>query len=348
LTVEAGLVLIPRVVDSRIEREERSSGKGGMQTHVWVTLEVDYVSTVDGTRHTGRYLGEAIYTSDKASNKAMSAAMKYACIMAFQIPTHGEPDDTEHYQNEVGHAKPAPEYSAPKAKNAPKEGPRLDTSNAALDISIALGDKISVADSFKVLFDLAQSADQQPEPGRGVCMEKVHARTRILIEGCADLINEIATSKNVPLQEPFTGSKLILEFVGQNFRGMMVSLQQRYGFSMTAAELDDYVRREEDVVIAKLQAKLREARVRQNAVATRLESAENKVRLREAYAGQRTEEAIDSFEMLEREADYAEGQPHAQLLAAPARTLEEENAELRVAERVEAELEAKKARRLEA
>ncbi|HTU10102.1 MAG TPA: PspA/IM30 family protein [Allosphingosinicella sp.] len=100
--------------------------------------------------------------------------------------------------------------------------------------------------------------------------------------------------------------------------------------------------------IAKLQAKLREARVRQNAVATRLESAENRVRLREAYAGRRTEEAFESFEALEREADYAEGQADALLLGAPPRTLEEEIAELRVADRVEAELEAMKARRIAA
>ena len=100
--------------------------------------------------------------------------------------------------------------------------------------------------------------------------------------------------------------------------------------------------------IAKLQAKLREARVRQNAVATRLESAEHRVRLREAYAGRRTEEAFESFEALERQADYAEGQADALLLGAPPRTLEEEIAELRVAERVEAELEAMKARRIAA
>jgi phage shock protein A len=100
--------------------------------------------------------------------------------------------------------------------------------------------------------------------------------------------------------------------------------------------------------IAKLQAKLREARVRQNAVATRLESAENRVRLREAYAGHRTEAAFESFEALEREADYAEGQADALLLAAPPRTLEEEIAELRVSDRVEAELEAMKARRIAA
>jgi HAD superfamily hydrolase (TIGR01509 family) len=78
----------------------------------------------------------------------------------------------------------------------------------------------------------------------------------LAFEGCADLINEIAKTKNVPLEQPFTGEKLIIEFVGQNFRGMMVSLQKRYGFDMTPAELDDYVRREEDVVIAKLREKL--------------------------------------------------------------------------------------------
>lgn len=100
--------------------------------------------------------------------------------------------------------------------------------------------------------------------------------------------------------------------------------------------------------IAKLQAKLREARVRQNAVATRLESAENRVRMREAYAGQRTEAAFESFELLERQADYAEGQADALLLAAPPRTLEEEIADLRVADRVDAELEAMKARRIAA
>ncbi|KAK0614098.1 HAD-like domain-containing protein, partial [Immersiella caudata] len=78
----------------------------------------------------------------------------------------------------------------------------------------------------------------------------------LAFEGCADLINEIAASKSVPLNEPFTGPTLINEFVGQNFRGMMVSLQKRYGFTMTEDELESYVRREEDVVIAKIQEKL--------------------------------------------------------------------------------------------
>jgi HAD superfamily hydrolase (TIGR01509 family) len=70
------------------------------------------------------------------------------------------------------------------------------------------------------------------------------------------LINEICRSKQVALETPFTGGTLITEFVGQNFRGMMTSLQGRYNFSMTPAELDEYVLREEDVVIAKLKEKL--------------------------------------------------------------------------------------------
>jgi phage shock protein A len=99
--------------------------------------------------------------------------------------------------------------------------------------------------------------------------------------------------------------------------------------------------------ITKLQAKLREARARQNAVMTRMESAHNRVRMREAWAGAKAEQAFSNFELLEREADYAEGQAEALALAAP-KSLEEEIAELKVAERVEAELAAMKAARKEA
>lgn len=97
--------------------------------------------------------------------------------------------------------------------------------------------------------------------------------------------------------------------------------------------------------IAKLQGKLREARTRQNAIATRIETAQNQARLREMFAGERTEEAFSNFDLLEREADLVEGQAEALLLAAPARSLEDEIAELKVADRVDAELEAMKAAR---
>jgi phage shock protein A len=96
--------------------------------------------------------------------------------------------------------------------------------------------------------------------------------------------------------------------------------------------------------IAKLQGKLREARTRQSAIQSRLESAQTRVKLREMYAGAKTQDAFSRFDVLERRADYAEGQAEALALAAPPRSLDEEIADLRNAEKVDAELEALKAR----
>ena len=97
--------------------------------------------------------------------------------------------------------------------------------------------------------------------------------------------------------------------------------------------------------IAKLQAKLREARARQNSIATRLESAHNRQRMREVYAGSKVDDAFSRFEMMERRVDLAEGRADAAGMGAAPKTLEEQIAELRNEERVEAELEALKARR---
>src|SRR6476660_7589882 len=94
--------------------------------------------------------------------------------------------------------------------------------------------------------------------------------------------------------------------------------------------------------IAKLQGKLREARARQNAIANRIESAVTRARARELTHGIRTEDAFSRFEILERRADLAEGQADALGLTGP-KSLEEEIADLRSSERVDAELAALKA-----
>ena len=96
--------------------------------------------------------------------------------------------------------------------------------------------------------------------------------------------------------------------------------------------------------IAKLQAKLREARTRQTSVATRLESAENKIKLRELTYGERVTDAFSRFEDLERRVDHAEGRADALTLGAGSlRSLEDEFADLRADDAVEAELAAMKA-----
>jgi len=106
--------------------------------------------------------------------------------------------------------------------------------------------------------------------------------------------------------------------------------------------LDDALRASE-ADIAKLQKKLSEARARQNSVATRLESANNRYRLRDMYAGPKTAEAFSRFDVLERKVDEAEGRAEAAGLGA-VRTLDDEFAELRSSDKVDAELAALKAR----
>ncbi|ABC62771.1 phage shock protein PspA [Erythrobacter litoralis] len=76
------------------------------------------------------------------------------------------------------------------------------------------------------------------------------------------------------------------------------------------AVLDDALRAYEQD-IQKLQGRLREARSRQTAIAARLESAENRVKLRSLMTNERVDDALTRFDQLERRVDYAEGRAEA-------------------------------------
>ena len=99
-----------------------------------------------------------------------------------------------------------------------------------------------------------------------------------------------------------------------------------------------------EVDIAKLQGKLREARARQYAIATRIESAVTRAKAREMLHGSRTEGAFSRFEILERRADFAEGRADALGMAGP-KSLEQEISELCANATVDAELAAMKTAR---
>jgi phage shock protein A len=113
------------------------------------------------------------------------------------------------------------------------------------------------------------------------------------------------------------------------------------GLRQEIAVIDDTLKAYE-ADIAKLQGKLREARARQNAISTRIESAVTRAKAREVMNGGRTEDAFSKFEILERRADFAEGRAEALGMTGP-KSLEEEIAELKASEKVDAELEAMKA-----
>lgn len=90
LLASAGLCILPRCVERVCV--ERTSAKGGALFYVTVKAEFDFVAAEDGSKHTIVTYGEAMDSGDKATNKAMSAAYKYAAMQAFSIPTEGDND----------------------------------------------------------------------------------------------------------------------------------------------------------------------------------------------------------------------------------------------------------------
>lgn len=84
------LCILPRILSREVV--ERQTMKGNALFYVTVEAEFDFVASEDGSKHVVRTYGEAMDSADKATNKAMSAAYKYAAFQAFAIPTEGDND----------------------------------------------------------------------------------------------------------------------------------------------------------------------------------------------------------------------------------------------------------------
>jgi len=100
-----GLCILPRIISR--ECVERQTAKGGALFNVTVEAEFDFVAAEDGSIHVVKTFGEAMDSADKATNKAMSAAYKYAALMAFAIPTEGD-NDADAVTHEVAPAQALP------------------------------------------------------------------------------------------------------------------------------------------------------------------------------------------------------------------------------------------------
>lgn len=86
LLVKHQLLVLPRVLKRDVLQRESKSG--GTLFCVTLEMEFDFISVADDSKHTvGPIVGEGMDSGDKASNKAMSIAYKYACFQAFCIPT---------------------------------------------------------------------------------------------------------------------------------------------------------------------------------------------------------------------------------------------------------------------
>lgn len=106
--VKHRVYVVPEVLEKR--REERQTVKGGNLLYSIVTMRYTFYAE-DGSSVSATVIGEGMDSGDKATNKAMSVAFKYACFQVFCIPTEEMHDpDGE-----------TPAESRPKDEAAPKQ-----------------------------------------------------------------------------------------------------------------------------------------------------------------------------------------------------------------------------------
>ena len=93
--VKHKLFIVPEILEQI--REERQSKNGGMLIYSVCKIKYTFYAE-DGSSVSATVIGEGMDSGDKATNKAMSIAFKYACFQVFCIPTEEmvDPDAEVH------------------------------------------------------------------------------------------------------------------------------------------------------------------------------------------------------------------------------------------------------------
>ena len=171
LLAEHGLCIIPRMLSRNCE--ERQSKSGGALFYVTVEAEFDFVCAEDGSKATARTFGEAMDSGDKATNKAMSAAYKYACFQTFAIPTEGDNDaDASTHQVVAKSFRSSPAMGIFDGLSAARQSIVLDTVEAIKE-RFAADDVIGA-------YELASSFTDGDE--KAACWGKLDSKIRAAIK----------------------------------------------------------------------------------------------------------------------------------------------------------------------
>lgn len=95
------LFAVPEIIEQ--QREERRTAKGGLLIYSICKVKYTFFAE-DGSSVTVVTIGEGMDSGDKATNKAMAIAFKYACFQLFCIPTE-EMQDPDRESHEVAEPK---------------------------------------------------------------------------------------------------------------------------------------------------------------------------------------------------------------------------------------------------
>ena len=119
---DLGLFIVPEVLEQN--REERKSTSGG--NLIYSVLKMRFTMYApDGSNIACTVIGEGMDSGDKASNKAMSVALKYACFQLLMIPTEEMIDpDAETHETFPGSKTPdKPQNTHQKRIGTPQNPP---------------------------------------------------------------------------------------------------------------------------------------------------------------------------------------------------------------------------------
>jgi len=175
------LVIVPRILTRDVV--ERQTQKGGALFYVTVEAEFDLISALDGSKHTVRTLGEAMDSGDKATNKAMSAAYKYAAMMLFCIPTEGD-NDADFQTHDVAPKRQVGWNAAGTARTAHS----LKKEKVWDEFQMELRECETIPILSKFTFDWAAKieADKWPENWKEVAREEIQKRRATILNGAPD------------------------------------------------------------------------------------------------------------------------------------------------------------------
>ncbi len=119
--VANGVFVVPEVLEQT--REERTTSKGALLIYSICKIKFTFYAE-DGSHVEAITIGEGMDSGDKATNKAMSIAFKYACFQVFCIPTEEmvDPDAECHEVSPKTAQKPANVDAKPKAQKPNNDG----------------------------------------------------------------------------------------------------------------------------------------------------------------------------------------------------------------------------------
>lgn len=159
--VKNHIFIVPEVLEQT--REERTTKSGGLLIYSICKIRYTFYAE-DGSSVTAVTIGEGMDSGDKATNKAMAIAFKYACFQVFCIPTEGLMDDPDKESPAPAPKKspvPAPKKNA-LAQNTPATVEQMQELEQYVNAYAEMCEGVSTNDiwgELKRLFGFAKTSD---------------------------------------------------------------------------------------------------------------------------------------------------------------------------------------------